>query len=384
MLSLPGYAPGNGSEHRVTTRNTSLACLGLGLALMPSVCLGVAYFWPVPGLDSRTYPFVGQRSDPSEPTFGAYNSAFFVGSFDNRDSQIQLAFQTGSACLPAGLPEASYTVVSVTLKLTVESVTGAPRYDATLDDQTTYPIIGRAPVADPDLGRPIELYGAAFRNGYTGFEFGPNPVPGPPLFGESGEGYGPSAFGQGIRHVFPTDYFNQTMRDVSNNLDEPNAGASAFNPVPFAVGTCNLAPGALITPGTVFTFTMTPGPGGQLTDTIRYIRRCLAQGQLGFVVASLLPATGDAGGGMGGDYVRFALSENGALVPALRIEVSAPVPTCLGDLDCSSGTTVADFNILATNFGSFGVGRAQGDLTGDGAVNVLDFNQLAFDFSCLP
>ena len=361
-----------------------LACTVVS-ALAPSVAHGVAFFWPVPGLDSRTYPWVGQRSDPGEPTFGQYNSAFFVGSFDNRDSQIQIAFQTASPCLPAGLPAPAYTIVSATLTLTIEGITGATRYDPTQDDQTTYPIVGRTPIADPDLGRPIELFGAAFRNGYTAFEFGPTPVPGPPLFGQSDEGYGPSAFGQGVRHVFATDDLNQSLRDVSNNLDEPNAGVGAFNPVPFAIGTTtSLAPGALLTPGTVLTFTMTPGPGGQLTDALRYIRRGLEHGQVGFVVATLLPASGDAGGGQGGDYVRIAMTENGIGAATLRIELTTPAPACPGDLDCSGGTNISDFNVLAGNFATTGATRATGDLTGDGVVNIQDFNVLASNFGCTP
>jgi hypothetical protein len=356
----------------------------LAAACAAPTALGVAFFWPAPDLDSRTYPFVGQRSQASEPVFGQYNIASFVGSFDNRDSQIQIAYDTDSPCLPASLPQGAYEIVSVTLRLTVASVVGTPRYDPTQDDQTTYPIVGRAPVADTDLGRPVELFGAAFRNGYTGFEFGPAPIAGAPLFGESGEGYGPSSFGQGIRHVFPTDYAGQLDRDVSNNLDEPNAGAAAFNALPFAIGTTTLAPGAPITPGTVFTFTITPGPGGTPTNATRYIQRALSQGQLGFVLATLLPASGGFGGGEGGDYLFFALSENGANAPTLRIELAAPAPACVGDIDCVTGTSAADFTVLAGNFGAVGVGRAQGDLNGDGVVNAADFTILASNFGCAP
>jgi hypothetical protein len=154
--------------------------------------------------------------------------------------------------------------------------------------------------------------------------------------------------------------------------------------VPFAIGTTTLAPGALITPGTVFTFTMAPGPGGTPTNATRYIQRALAQGQLGFVLAPLLPASGSFGGGEGGDYLFFTLSENGVSAPTLRIELSSPAPACVGDIDCATGTSAADFTVLASNFGAVGVGRAQGDLNGDGAVNAADFTLLASDFGCVP
>jgi len=50
------------------------------------------------------------------------------------------------------------------------------------------------------------------------------------------------------------------------------------------------------------------------------------------------------------------------------------------DLNNSGSVNVADFNILASNFGSGGATRATGDITGDGVVNVADFNILATSF----
>ncbi len=342
-------------------------------------------FWGEPDLASYTYPFVGQRASASEPNFGQYNSPNFVGAFDNRDGQIQLAFDTAGKGIPTGQPLEQYNITRVTLTLTVASVVGTPLYDPTYDSQSTYPLVNR-PASDPDPGRPVELYGAAFRNGYTGWDFSPMVTVGPPLFGQSGEGYGPTAFGQGVRHVFPTDLVldGGVARDVSNNLDEPNAGTpqhAPFDPTPLAVGTnSTLTAGAALTSGTVLTFEIdTANP-----LVLQYIREGLQAGELGLILATLLPASGDPGGGIGGDYAFFFLRGNGADSPSLTIEYAVGTP-CPGDIDGDGSTDLADFNILAVNFGTGpGATRSQGDLSGDGFVNLSDFNILAVDFGCAP
>ncbi len=54
---------------------------------------------------------------------------------------------------------------------------------------------------------------------------------------------------------------------------------------------------------------------------------------------------------------------------------------CTGDINGDDVVDLADFNILATNFGSGpGVLAAGGDLTGDGWVDLADFNILATNF----
>ncbi len=47
--------------------------------------------------------------------------------------------------------------------------------------------------------------------------------------------------------------------------------------------------------------------------------------------------------------------------------------TCVGDVDFSCATTVADFNILAANFGAAVTPGLDGDIDGDGFVSVSDF-----------
>jgi hypothetical protein len=68
----------------------------------------------------------------------------------------------------------------------------------------------------------------------------------------------------------------------------------------------------------------------------------------------------------------------------------APPPACPGDIDGDNATNLADFSVLASNFGAFGLphgngeSRNLGDLTDDGEVNLADFSVLAADFGCTP
>ena len=349
-------------------------------------------FFPAPDIDSRTYPFTGQTSNAVEPVFGAYDIPEFIGAFDNRDSQVQLAFDTQTAGIPTGLSLPDYTVDTVTLTVTIGEIVGSPLYDPTYDPADTYPIAN--PVSprqvDPDPGRPIPVFAAAFRNGYTGWEFAAAPVAGPPLFARSGEGYGPVSFGQGVRHVFPTDLVLEETspgsgvflpRDVSNNLDEPAGGTDQFDAQPLAVGSLPaVTPGDPLMIGDELIFEI------DLTrpEVLEHVREGLARGDLGFVIATLLPASGNVGGGAGGDYVRLAMGSS-ATPPTLTVEYSLTPPTCEGDTNGDGATDVSDFFALASSFGDqSGADRADGDLTGDGAVDISDFFILAGDFGCTP
>jgi len=67
---------------------------------------------------------------------------------------------------------------------------------------------------------------------------------------------------------------------------------------------------------------------------------------------------------------------------ALRGIAVIPTP-CIGDVNGDGETNVADFNIIASNYGDGpGLSRIQGDLSGDGFVKVADFNILASDYGC--
>ena len=95
-------------------------------------------------------------------------------------------------------------------------------YDPTYDAWQTYLDPSHpSHVADGDAGRPIELYGVGFRNGYVGpLVIGAITAAGPPNF-EENERYceGCGAFGQAKRNIFPLDPgVPDPQGDVSNNV----------------------------------------------------------------------------------------------------------------------------------------------------------------------
>ena len=74
-----------------------------------------------------------------------------------------------------------------------------------------------------------------------------------------------------------------------------------------------------------------------------------------------------------------------ALTELALVEIDAPPVTgyCAGDLNADGDTTLADFGVLASNFGAGGVTLAEGDLNGDGSVLLDDFSVFASDFGCV-
>lgn len=73
-----------------------------------------------------------------------------------------------------------------------------------------------------------------------------------------------------------------------------------------------------------------------------------------------------------------------ALVGLATVRIDVPAKDyCPGDVTGDGETTVADFNVLAANFGYSVSPARSGDLDADGVVSVADFNVLAGDFGCV-
>ncbi len=197
----------------------------------------------VAGLDRWMYPFAftGGTRDLA-PTFGAVGET----GFDNRDGQLLLGFDT-AAQVPIGLEPAHYQITSVTVRAAV----GVPDgfiYDSTYDGYRSY-LDAADPNAlpDADTGRPLELHGVGFRNGYTRFQFGPSDTQ-LPGFEET------TAFGvadRGTRNAYALGYRTPGVAgDMSNNIGdgiESNA---------WAIGQTSLASGAAVPTGTVYSFSL--------------------------------------------------------------------------------------------------------------------------------
>ncbi len=89
------------------------------------------------------------------------------------------------------------------------------------------------------------------------------------------------------------------------------------------------------------------------------------------------------GAGVPHTYREVAGAGHGALgaatEAAARDFIVAELTRPFGDADRNGAVNLADFNILAANFGSTG-GWRQGDFNSDGLVNLADFNLLAANF----
>jgi hypothetical protein len=268
-----------------------------------------------PSLDRWSYPFAGNGAEEEARLF----SALGTPDFDERDSQFIVAFDTtadGSSAIPAGLGAGNYQIQSVKLTATVSSLVGTPTYDGSHDAYTTYlPVDATEYVADADAGRPIELFGAGFRGGYSRFGFEPTDGA-PPAFEENNAfGFGPPTG----RYVHPVAFDGAgNPLNASNNIDYLNGGAAAFEANPFAVGVTPLADGAALAVGTEFTFDV------NVTDPyiLSYLQDGLDDGQLGFVLSTL--ALSDS-------FPRLYTKEfQGGFPVSLEIEYSAvPEPSSL-------------------------------------------------------
>jgi hypothetical protein len=221
------------------------------------------------------------------------------------------------------LGAANYQIQSATFTLTL--MTGdAVVFDSTYDSYTTYDPATGAPVNDLDAGRPIELYGAAFRNGTTK-EFTDENLP----FGNSGI--------EGGRNIYATDFdlgasLNGANRDVSNNIDD------LFDALPFAIGqalAADLNPDGTIKEDTNIVFTLNLNN----PNVVKYLQLSLDAGSVDFMVTSL------HGGAQGGavTYPDFYTKESfgaGALPGRLDMQVVIPEPSAITFLLCSFGLFV--------------------------------------------
>ncbi len=226
-----------------------------------------------PSYDRWMYPFnasspLGNR--PTASTFGALDP-----NFDNRDAQVYFGFILTNE-VPAGLGAEAYQILRCTLEATMNG--GTTEYDPTQDAWTSYLDPTQALyTADADLGRPMELFGAGWRNGFTPWTFGENGAfqTAPPPY-------------RAKRNVYALGIRSNTLVDVSNSVDPTGdgSGIGGFDPLPFAVGVAGLTPGDVIPLPTTFRFDL------DVDEPLiqGYLRESFDNGILGLVIATLHPS----------------------------------------------------------------------------------------------
>ena len=217
--------------------------------------------------DRWNYPFnASPGSRLTGSTFGAVGNA----SFDDHDAQIILGFDTSLLGNPDDILVQS---LSVTLTTSTDETFV---YDPTFDSLGSY----LDPQVDGDAGRPVELYGVGFRNGFAFPAFGPT-VPGPISF-EEGEAF---VFGnpasERVRNAFASD-FGDGARDISNRVSDN------IETTPWAVGAIEgLAPGDPVPLHSEMRFDIDLDN----VAVLDYVHEGLASGGLFFTVASLHAST---------------------------------------------------------------------------------------------
>jgi len=183
----------------------------------------------------------------------------------SRHGLFILGFDTAPA-LEAGRDKAAYEIVSARVTLMTSS-NFEVIYDPSLDPVFSY-LSSDHPqhAADEDPGRPLELFGAGFRNDYN------------PLTWTETEAYAPPG---GERNVYPVVWTAEGAElDASMNVN----GDAPYEVEPFAVGSiADLAPGAPLPFDTPVVFEINlDHPGARA-----YLQHGLHLGRLVFAVASL-------------------------------------------------------------------------------------------------
>jgi hypothetical protein len=298
--------PLHGSAFKLATL---VAAGGLSLSSFASAQIISAHIEGA-SVDKWIYPFASGGGGGSTRlvmnTFGAIGDA---GAFDDRDAQSFVAFDTGGM-IPGGLGQLSYLVTSVRLTLSMSfNAADAVLWDGTYDGIDTYGA-GGEPINGDDPGRPIELYGAAYRNGLSSLAVAEDTSFTPP-----GD---PTA--EGVRSIFSSDYEGGVARDVSNNIRD------GFNPQPFAIAQvepANLNGDGTITGDADLIFDlnlMDP-------DVLAYVQNALDTGRLSLLASSFHSAA------QGGDVTYPVLSQTESdpgfgVAPRLEIELSVvPEPS---------------------------------------------------------
>ncbi len=221
-----------------------------------------------PSLDRWMYPFnASPGTRPTAPVFGTLGDDAGV---DSRHGQFLLGFDV-EGDIATSLGATNYILRRATLAATI-SRDRAFRFDPTADAFTTFfPTNDPAFTPDADIGRPVELFGADFRNGFTVETFAEDSP------------FGGSASGR--RNAFAAGYStNGALVDVGNSVGKTNAAFPTFEVHPFAIGLAvGVAPGDLVPSGTSIRFEL------NLADPFvrQYLQDGCDSGRLSFVITAL-------------------------------------------------------------------------------------------------
>ncbi len=326
-----------------------LAVIGSALAVPALVRAGaIDVTLATPTLDRWMYPFNSSNPQGSELEATVFSPIGdpLEASFDNRDGQMIVGFDTAGSIAP-GAPLNHYRILEARVTV-VTSRNNTFIYDPTVDPIEA--LIPGSGVTDPDAGHPVELFMCGYRGGWS--------LTGPLAFQESTPFRNGAPFpfpARGIRNAFAAEYSSEgVLIDNSNNRDEARLARS------LAVGQIDgLAAGLPVPQNSVMSFSINMSD----LDSVRYLREALAAGRLNVVVSSLA-ITEQESSNVPAFYCKEMPGVAGGVPASLTLRVCAGAPA---DWDCSGTVNVPDiFAFLSDWFAN------RADFNSDGSNDVPD------------
>ena len=307
-----------------------------------------------PTLDRWMYPFNSTPGSRAEASVFASPS---LPGFDDRDAEFLIGFDTAGEIQP-GQGAGQYVVITARVRATI-SQGGRFVYDLTFDSVTTsYDPSAPGYTPDQDPGKPIEIFGCGYRNGYgvvatpttlefcEGCPFGGTPVV-PPA--------------EGARNVFPAIFDgNGVPTDVSRQVRQ------RFEATPMAIGTTTAAaPGAVVPADAEFVFEI------DLCDpaTRAYFQRSLDAGRINLLVTSLLPVSGPGST----EFPVFYTKENGLTQVHPEFKARLELVVNLGRRSDFNNDGALNVNDFVAYMSGFAAGERAADVNDDCVLNVNDF-----------
>jgi prepilin-type N-terminal cleavage/methylation domain-containing protein len=372
-----------------TTRAGAIYACSLCVLLLAATATPAAITtWDWPSIDTWFHQS-GNDNDKADPSsFTNYEPG--APFFQSRSGTVLLGFNTTAcdpamtSCTPITTVEASrYQINSIRVTATLVQDGRQVIYDPSEDQ------LGSILGGSDDPGKPMELFGVGFANGYERLGYGPHDGAGPefeeptallssgPTLEQSFNIFplGDDGTGQ-LGNVFNSPGGEGTFTiNEDDELELVEVTKQPWHASPWAVGTVNgVAPGTVIPGRPVVTFDV------DLSDpaVMEYFQQSLADGSVGVFLTSLHDVTGFHGGGSGdnfpGYYAQHHLAVSLGLAQAARLtvdyEILDPPGDTLGDYDGNGDVEMADYDTWRDAFGD---DLAEVDGNGNGVVDAADY-----------
>jgi prepilin-type N-terminal cleavage/methylation domain-containing protein len=372
----------------ITRAGAVYACSLCVLLIAATTTPAVETRWDWPAIDTWFHQSGNDndKADPSSFTNYEPGSAFF----QSRSGTVLLGFDTTAcdpvmtSCTPIPTVDPSrYQINSIRVTATLVQDGRQVIYDPTEDQ------LGSILGGSDDPGKPTELFGVGFANGYERLGYGAHDGAGPEFEEPTALlSSGPTL--EQTFNIFPLgddgtgqlgNVFNSPGGEGTFTINEDDelelveVTKQPWHASPWAVGTvAGVSPGAVIPGRPVVTFDV------DLSDpaVMDYFQQSLADGSVGVFLTSLHDVTGFHGGGSGdnfpGYYAQQHLAVSMGLAQAARLivdyEILDPAGDTLGDYDGNGEVEMADYDTWRDAFGD---DVADVDGNGNGVVDAADY-----------